>query len=534
MSDQQKILVVDDEPLNIQVLTGLLKSDYRMMVAKNGERALKIAESGKPDLILLDIMMPDMDGYEVCRRLKSDANTRDIPIMFITAMGEVDDETQGLELGAVDYIRKPISPPILKARVKTQLALVRQQRELQKAYAIIKQSKERMEEELNIGRDIQMSMMPMNFPSASGSQPFALHARLEAAREVGGDFYDFYFLSDSLLCLCVGDVSGKGVPAALFMAVTKTLIRSYSTGDQSTAGILTHVNEVLSQDNDNCMFATLFVVVCDIRTGEFTYTNASHNPPYIRHQGGELVRLDKRHGLVAGAMQGVAYGEDKGVLKPGDTLLMYTDGVTEAMNPSGELFSEARLAELLREQGQQGAESFVEACMAGVRVFEAGADQADDITLLAFDYVGPPASDLQDVSVTKTWYRLKDTAEVNAWFDEFAQTNGLDKKLSRKIYLVVDDLLSNIIRYAYPDADTGQVETRLQIKDGELRITLIDDGVAFDPLSAEQPDVDASLDERDIGGLGIFLVRELMDQVTYQRQGDRNLLTLSINAAGCA
>ncbi len=166
MTDQQKILVVDDEPLNIQVLTGLLKGDYRMMVAKDGQRALKIASSGQPDLILLDIMMPDMDGYEVCRRLKADEATRDVPVMFITAMGEVDDETHGLELGAADYIRKPISPPILKARVKTQLALVRQQKELQAAYAIIKSRKERMEEELNIGREIQMSMMPLNLPAS--------------------------------------------------------------------------------------------------------------------------------------------------------------------------------------------------------------------------------------------------------------------------------------------------------------------------------------------------------------------------------
>ena len=143
MPEQQKILVVDDEPINIDVLTGLLKTDYKLMVAKNGERAIKAANSGKPDLILLDIMMPDMDGYEVCRRLKAETGTRDIPVIFITAMGEVHDETKGLELGAVDYIRKPISPPILKARVKTQLALVQHQQELQKAQAEADQTDER-------------------------------------------------------------------------------------------------------------------------------------------------------------------------------------------------------------------------------------------------------------------------------------------------------------------------------------------------------------------------------------------------------
>ena len=154
MAKQQKILVVDDEPINIDVLGGLLKQDYRLIVAKNGERALKAALSGNPDLILLDIMMPDMDGYEVCRRLKADESTRDIPVIFITAMNQTDDEALGFELGAADYITKPVSPPILRARVKTQLALVQNRKQLQAAYATTKTQKDRKESELNIGRDI--------------------------------------------------------------------------------------------------------------------------------------------------------------------------------------------------------------------------------------------------------------------------------------------------------------------------------------------------------------------------------------------
>ncbi|MFQ5644321.1 MAG: response regulator, partial [Thiogranum sp.] len=262
MPVKHTILVVDDEPVNIDVLAGLLKQDYRLIVATDGERALKVAHSGNPDLILLDIMMPGMDGYEVCRRLKADTSTRDIPVVFITAMDQIGDEALGFEVGAADYLTKPVSAPILRARVKTQLALVQGRRELQAAYATIRMQKERMEVELNLGRDIQMSMMPQDFPGASGNENFSLYARLEAARELGGDFYDFFYLDESRLCFCVGDVSGKGVPAALFMAVTRTLIRSAAQGTPSTATILDRVNETLSADNEGCMFVTLFVAVC--------------------------------------------------------------------------------------------------------------------------------------------------------------------------------------------------------------------------------------------------------------------------------
>jgi sigma-B regulation protein RsbU (phosphoserine phosphatase) len=530
MTERQTILVVDDETLNIELLAGLLKADSKILVAKSGERALKIAASGKPDLILLDVMMPGMDGYEVCRHLKADEETRGIPVIFVTARNDVDDETLGFELGAVDYIRKPISPPILKARVKTQLALMQQQRELRAAHSVIKSSKERMEEELNVGREIQMSMMPLNFAAFTESGTPSLFARLEPAREVGGDFYDFFELSDSLLCLCVGDVSGKGVPAALFMAVTKTLIRSCAADRRSTAHIVTHVNEVLSEDNDSCMFVTLFIAIFDREIGKLNFTNAGHNPPYIVQNDGQLIRLGARHGPVAGAIPGIAYGEETRLLRDGDTLFVYTDGVTEAMNQAGSLYSEERLAELLREKGRDGSKAAVEACMSSVSQFEAGAERADDITLLAFTFSG-----VRGASVTRTWNKLQDTAEVNTWFDQFAQSRDLDAALTRKINLVLDDLLSNIISYAYPETDTGQIETGFAFEDGQLQITLIDDGIPFDPLSAAQPDLDTPLEDRALGGLGIFLVRELMDDISYKRDGDRNVLKLSVHAGspGC-
>jgi len=526
MAKQQKILVVDDEPINIDVLTGLLKQDYKLIVAKNGARALKAAQSGNPDLILLDIMMPDMDGYEVCRRLKADESTRDIPVIFITAMNQTDDEALGFELGAADYITKPVSPPILRARVKTQLALTQSRKELQAAYATIKTQKDRMEVELNVGRDIQMSMMPQDFPSGPGCESFSLSARLEAARELGGDFYDFFFLDESTLCFCVGDVSGKGVPAALFMAVTKTLIKSAAGSSRSTAAILSRVNATLSADNEGCMFVTLFVAICDIHSGAVTYTNAGHNPPYIISANGSTLRLDTRHGPVAGAMDGIDYREDTVVLKTGDTLLMFTDGVTEATSTSSELFSEARLVDLLEQSAQQEVESLVDSIVSSVHSFEGDAEQADDITVLAFRFHGEQHLDSQPERVRKTWTGLRASDEVIVWFDAFADAHALDVSIRRKFKLVFDELLSNVISYAYPDGAVGDIEVELGLDHGELVISLADDGVPFDPLQKPQPDVHKTVEERDIGGLGIHLCRELMDDVSYQRRADRNIVTL--------
>ena len=384
MNDRKKVLVVDDERCNINVLVDLLKPNYKMMVAKNGEQALKAARSDNPpNLIMLDVMMPEMDGYEVCRQLKDDEKTRDIPIMFITAMGHEADEERGFAAGAVDYITKPITASIVEARVKTHLALQHSMESLQDAYAIIDTQKKRMQGELNVAKDIQLSMLPQVFPAYPDRDEFRIHASMEAAREVGGDFYDFFFIDENRLCVVIGDVSGKGVPAALFMAITKALIKSRSADDLSTASILTHVNNEISTNNEAVMFITVFMGIIDVQSGEMTCTNAGHNPPYIKRQDGALNRLDSLHGPVLGVIDGLAYKEGQIQIEAGDLLLMYTDGVTEAMNPDLNLFEESRLVDILNEKGHDTPESIINEVFTRVHAFENGAEQSDDITLLA-------------------------------------------------------------------------------------------------------------------------------------------------------
>ena len=523
---ESTILIVDDAETNIDILVEILGDEYDLAVAMDGESALEVVKENSPDLILLDIMMPGMDGYEVCRRLKADEATRDIPVIFITAMGETSDETRGLELGAVDYITKPISPPIVQARIKTHLALKRNMTDLQNAYKIIESQKERMQEELNVGRDIQMSMVPQIFPPFPDRDEFSIHAVLHPAREVGGDFYDFYFIDENRLCFCVGDVSGKGVPAALFMAVTKTLIKSMASVDPSTASIVTHVNEELTKNNKTFMFVTLFLGILDIQTGELVYTNGGHNPPYVMRKNGSMERIDNIHGPIVGPIGGTTYKEDRIVLSKDDLLFIYTDGVTEAKNVEKKQFSEKRLADLLSSEILESSEAVVEKIRSEVKAFEEDMDQADDITILAIQYLAE-AIDKESVKLEmEIRNQLSEINTVKGRFNSFADDNKIPNTIRRKINMVFDEVLNNIISYAYQDDKEHFVEVTAELSKDRLMVSISDDGIPFNPFTLEAPDTGLTLEDRKIGGLGIHLIKKSMDKFFYQRRINKNTVTL--------
>jgi phosphoserine phosphatase RsbU/P len=260
-------------------------------------------------------------------------------------------------------------------------------------------AKERMESELRIGRNIQMDMLSLGSASLPNRKDLAIYAMLQPAKEVGGDFYDCYFLREQLsyllgehrFCFCIGDTSGKGVPAALFTAVMKTLIKSQSYIDLSPANVLTHVNQIVSETNPSCMFTTIFFGVLNLLNGEMVYANAGHNPPYLRRQDGTLEVLNQRHGPPIGIVEDITYKEDKVLLNTDDLVVIYTDGVTEAMDPQNNLFSDQRFADLLRSQPLSTSPTQVIATtVEQVDQFRANAEQSDDITLLAFQYLGVP------------------------------------------------------------------------------------------------------------------------------------------------
>ena len=402
--EKQAVLVVDDTPANIQVLMETLKDDYRIVAAINGERALQLAISDPPpDIILLDVMMPEMDGYEVCAKLKADAKTRDIPIIFVTAMSDTQDETKGLELGAVDYIIKPISPPVVSARVKSHLELkqareilknqnvILEQRveertkevlELQQAEFDLRTAKEKIENELNIAAQIQKSILPSSFPAYPDRKEFELYAFMQPARYIGGDFYDFFFIDDNTLALVMADVSDKGVPAALFMMVSRTLINSLAVDYKSPSVVLEKANNVMCQNNDSGMFVTVFLAFYDVASGRLTATNAGHSASIIIDPDGASREWATTHGAALGFMEDLPYKEETMDLEVGQTLFLYTDGVTEAMSPDKELFGQDKLRDLLKRKHDFKLDRLCSDIEISLSEFQEG-QQFDDITMLA-------------------------------------------------------------------------------------------------------------------------------------------------------
>ena len=528
-TEKLTVLAVDDTPENLDVVKGILSPEYIVKAATSGPMALKIAEKQTPDLILLDIMMPDMDGYEVCKHLKENEQTKDVPVIFLTAMDQTTDEARGFELGAADYMTKPVNPPILEARVKTHLALKSAMDDLQDAYALIKVQKDRMQEELNVGHTIQMSMLPQNDAPFPDRQEFELRAMLIPAREVGGDFYDYFFVNDNEICLIVGDVSGKGVPAALFMAVSKTMLKTSAMDDPSPASILTRVNDELSADNPACMFVTVFLAVANVRTGTVRYSNGGHNPPYLLHKNGALTCLDQRHGPILGATDGIAFKESTTEIKKGESIYIFTDGVTEAMDAGDQLYSEARLEKVLTQSGDALATELIQRSLDDVSAYASGAEQSDDITVLAFRLLHSPEKSLNPTLELSVGADLREIQKVNEAVDTFCANNQLPREISRKLGVILDELLTNAINYGFDDSEEHEIMIQIEVMDDRLLIKVSDDGIPFNPFDRISPDTTLSVDEREIGGLGVLLVTEMMDSHSYQRLLNRNIITLTIN-----
>jgi sigma-B regulation protein RsbU (phosphoserine phosphatase) len=377
-----------------------------------------------------------------------------------------------------------------------------------------------------------MSMLPVKFPPFPARGEFSIFACLEPAREVGGDFYDFFFVDRDRLILCVGDVSGKGVPSALFAAVTKTLLKSISKSDPSVASVVTQVNDEISLNNESCMFVTLLVASLNVVTGEFTYCNAGHNPPIILRADGQIETLDARHGPVAGAMEGTAYGQDEALLSPLDTLVLFTDGVTEATSAKEELYGERRLEELLAGRIGQGPEQLIHGVLESVHGFETGVEQADDITLLTLQM-----AESDDAAAVKS-IRLELQPELSeidrlvSAFEEFAEANEIELAIVHKLAIAFDELINNVVSYGYREQTDGEpIVVDIDLRQGFLVVTVSDAGVPFNPFARATPDTTLSLSEREIGGLGIHLVQKLMDEVSYARAGRRNVVTLKKNLA---
>lgn len=392
--------------------------------------------------------------------------------------------------------------------------------------AIVIKAKKRMEKELNVAKDIQMSMLPLVFPAFPNRKEIDIYAHLIPAREVGGDFYDFYFLDENHFCIVVGDVSGKGVPAALMMAVTKTLLKSSAGMDLSTASIITQVNNEIAKDNETYMFITVFIGILNTLSGEFVYTNAGHNPSFILWADNKHEKLSTLHGPVIGAMEQLTYTETRVQLKEDDHIFAYTDGVTESKNIKGELFSETRLINLLGSTPLKSPEFLTKTVIGAVKEFETGAEQFDDITVLALKYCQSPNSMFLDQIKIRIVNDLKEIAVVKEKFKEFTSANKINNEVTQKLTIALDELLNNAISYGHDDEEEHEITIQIELRGERLIIHIIDDGKPFNPFTNEPADTKLSIEERKIGGLGIHLVKNFIDEYEYKRNAYKNITTI--------
>lgn len=378
--------------------------------------------------------------------------------------------------------------------------------------------KERIGAELDVARHIQASMLPCIFPPFPERHEFDIYATMTPAKEVGGDFYDFFFVDSNHLALVMADVSGKGVPAALFMMISKTLIKSIAQNGLSPAKVLEKVNNQLCENNEAEMFVTVWLGILEISTGKMKCVNAGHEFPAIMRKGGNWELYKDKHGFVVAGMENAKYKEYELEFHPGDKLFVYTDGVAEATNVNNELYGTERMITALNKAKDKQVKELLESVHGDVDAFAGDAEQFDDITMLTLK-INEPNSNRRELTVVPSSDAVND---VTAFVEEILTENELPFKTIAQVNVAIDEIFSNIVLYS--EATSATVSCTLE--EDEIKLEFSDNGKPYDPTKNEDPDITLSSEERKIGGLGIFMVKKTMDDVSYVYKDNKNILTI--------
>ena len=381
----------------------------------------------------------------------------------------------------------------------------------------------RIDKELEYAKQIQLSALPRNFPEG---EEYSICAQMIAAKEVGGDFYDFYKLGDNTVAFLVADVSGKGIPAAMFMMTAKTIIKDLAESGIPVNEILTKANEKLCENNESGMFVTAWMGILDISTGKLQFANAGHNPPLLKHSNGSFEYLKMRAGFVLAGMEGVRYRAAEIDLCPGDRIFLYTDGVTEATNLENKLYGEERLLEFMNHNSVLEATEILPALKANIDEFVGEAPQFDDITMLMFDYKPEKGGVLMTKKIV---FPAKDEVlqEVLGFVEETLETYECAMKTQVAVCVVIEEIFVNIAHYAYGDGE-GDVDFSISFNENSREVTfrISDKGIPFNPLERPDPDITLPAEEREVGGLGILITKKTMDSVTYTYENGENIMTM--------
>ena len=380
----------------------------------------------------------------------------------------------------------------------------------------------RIDKELEYAKQIQLSALPTNFPDG---EDYSIYADMIAAKEVGGDFYDFYKLDDTTIAFLAADVSGKGIPAAMFMMTAKTIIKDLAESGIAVNDIFTKANEKLCENNESGMFVTAWMGILDLTTGNVQFANAGHNPPLLKKANGDFEYLKTRAGFVLAGMEGIRYRAGEITLNPGDRLFLYTDGVPEATNIDNKLYGEDRLLEFMNQNATVEATKLLPSLKKSIDEFVGEAPQFDDITMLMLDYKRKESGERM---VNKTFPAKTDSLnDVLGFVEEMLESFECPMKTQMAICVAIEEVFVNVAHYAYPDSD-GDMNLRISFNEESRDITfrMVDKGIPFDPLKNPDPDVTLSADEREIGGLGIFITKKTMDSLSYAYENGENILTM--------
>ena len=398
------------------------------------------------------------------------------------------------------------------------MRFVRNDIRLEKAHT----EQERISTELRVANEIQQSMLPQHKLHLDDVD---IYGRLTPAREVGGDLYD-YLVRDEKLYFCIGDVSGKGAPAAMLMAVTHSLFRAFSAHENNPAHIMQALNESSCQNNEQNMFVTLFIGVLDLPTGRLRYCDAGHDAPIVLTSG--IRKLDCQTHLPIGVFADTHYSVQETILPADSSVFLYTDGLTEAMDFDLKQYGLKRVEQVMQTCADRhlSPKQMIEAVTDSVRTFVAGAEQSDDLTLLAIHYT--PTRFNSTVSETLVIKNdVREMARFSTFMKAVAEQMKIEPSLAGQLRLAVEEAVVNVIDYAYPATTEGEITVAIQSDGKILRVTISDSGVPFDPTAKDKTDTTLAAEDRQIGGLGILLYRELMDSINYERTDGKNILTLT-------
>ena len=384
----------------------------------------------------------------------------------------------------------------------------------------INAEKQKMGAELDIAKSIQENFLPHDFPPFPERHDISLYASMTPAKAVGGDFYDFFFIDEDHLALVIADVSGKGVPAALFMMVTRILINELAKHLKGAANIITAVNDRITDHNPADMFVTIWFGILDLKTGVVDAVNAGHDNPAIYKKGGFFALQEAKHGFIVGGMKGVEYRSYEFTLNPGDKLFLYTDGVPEATRSDKAMFKTDGMIASLQNRKEMHPARIIEGVKKDVERFVGDAPQFDDMTMLCIEYIGDIEEKTLEIDAVD-----ENLDKVNAFIEEALCGYGCKPKMINQMLLAAEEVFVNIAHYAYKPK-TGKAEIKVLEHNKTIKLVFIDSGKAYNPLDRKDPDITLAAEDRNIGGLGIFMTKKLVSGAFYKRKGNKNILVL--------